>query len=96
VIIRVLSVSCPGASQAFLATLAYRKINKLRVINSPEWFKSTPPATKNCSEPTPSEYPATIRIDKGEGESPVCHIGGRGLESSWQAVDMPTIPLAVV
>jgi hypothetical protein len=40
--IRVLSVSCPGASGAFLAILAVCKINNLRVINTREWFKSTP------------------------------------------------------
>jgi hypothetical protein len=40
--VRVLSLSCPGASGAFLAILAVCKINNLRVINTPEWFKSTP------------------------------------------------------
>ena len=38
----VLSVSCPGASGAFLAILAVCKINNLRVINTRKWFKSTP------------------------------------------------------
>lgn len=40
--VRVLSVSCPFASVAFLAILAVCKINNLPVINMREWFKSTP------------------------------------------------------
>jgi len=40
--VRVLCVSCPGASGAFLAVLATCRINNLRVINMPVWFKSTP------------------------------------------------------
>src|ERR1700690_192360 len=40
--VRVLSVSCPGASGAFFAIPAYCKINNLRVINRRAWFKSTP------------------------------------------------------
>jgi hypothetical protein len=38
----VLSVSCPGASGAFLAVAAICRINNLRLINMPVWFKSTP------------------------------------------------------
>jgi hypothetical protein len=38
--VRVLCVSCLGASHAFLASLAYRKINKLRAVNDRCWFES--------------------------------------------------------
>jgi hypothetical protein len=40
--LHVLSMSCPDASGAFLAVVATRRINNLRVINMPVWFKSTP------------------------------------------------------
>ena len=45
---RVLSVSCPLASGAFFAILAYRKINNLHVINTRKWFKSTPRNQTSC------------------------------------------------
>jgi hypothetical protein len=54
-------------------TLRYslRRVSPLDSVNwgthNPKVGGSNPAsATKNCSEPTPSEYPATIRIDKGE------------------------------
>jgi hypothetical protein len=40
--LRVLSVSCHTASVAFLAIVAIYGINNLRIINTAEWFKSTP------------------------------------------------------
>ena len=45
---RVLSMSCPDASGAFFAVVAICRINNLRVINMPEWFKSTPRNQWGC------------------------------------------------